>query len=99
MMNRITTHASTKHYATAHKNSSTSGDAQQDTALGDVTPEFVRGSRQLCVTVGSGSYAKAYMDTFYLTSSEMAKLSPRRLMKVPDRYPEALKVSGKNTGL
>ena len=30
------------------------------------TPEFVRGSRQLCVTVGSGSYAKAYMDTFYL---------------------------------
>ena len=47
--------------------------------LRSATPEFVRGLRQFCVTVGSGSYAKACMDMNFQAIT-------RRLMKVPDRY-------------
>ena len=80
-------------YATAYKNSSTSGNAQQDTALGDA--EFVRGSRQFCVTVGSSSYANAHYILSTLSPAIPASIDERR--KVPDRYPEALKVSDKDT--
>ena len=65
-------------------------------------PEFVRGLRHFCVTVGSGLYVKAYMDTFYPIFSEMAKPYHRVdwwKAKVPDRYSEAPKVSDKDTGL
>jgi hypothetical protein len=53
----------TKDYVTAHKNSRTSGDAQQDTALGDAW--VCSGLKTiLCHTVGSGSNAK--LVTYFL---------------------------------
>ena len=65
------------------------------------TPEFVRGSRQFYVTVGSGSYAKAYILSTrpFFRDGEAITASIDERPKVPDRYPEALKVSDKDTGL
>ncbi|KAN0072222.1 hypothetical protein V8E54_009951 [Elaphomyces granulatus] len=79
----------TKDYVTAQKNSRTSGDAQQDTALGDAW--VCSGLKAiLCHTVGSGSNAK--LVTYFLPDlfrdGEAIPASiderPRNIIREPD---------------
>ena len=79
----------TKDYVTAHKNSRTSGDAQQDTALGDAW--VCSGLKAiLCHTVGSGSNAK--LVTYFLPDlfrdGEAIPASIDERPRVPDKYPK-----------
>jgi hypothetical protein len=60
MMNRITIHASNKNTMPLPiRTAAVLGTPSKTLRSG--TPEFFRGLRQFCVTVGSGSYAKIYI--------------------------------------